>query len=65
MSAAPVLEAHDLAKRYRDDATGKVVAIGIPGDHYWIWALRESAILGVLALASGGLATLVVRRRRP
>jgi hypothetical protein len=41
------------------------VAIGIPGDQYWTWALRESAILGAVALAGGGLATLVVRRRRP
>lgn len=41
------------------------VAIGIPGDQYWIWAMRESAILGVLAVAAGGLAALVVRRRRP
>jgi hypothetical protein len=41
------------------------VAIGIPGDEYWTWALRESAILGGLALASGGLALAVVRRRRP
>ncbi|MBA3689397.1 MAG: hypothetical protein H0W81_11320 [Chloroflexi bacterium] len=41
------------------------VAIGIPGDQYWIWAMRESAILGVLAVAAGGLAALVIRRRRP
>jgi hypothetical protein len=41
------------------------VAIGIPGDKYWTWALRESAVLGTLALASGGLAVAVVRRRRP
>jgi hypothetical protein len=41
------------------------VAIGIPGDEYWTWAMRESAILGGLAIASGGLAFAVVRRRRP
>ncbi|MEX0626829.1 MAG: hypothetical protein WD402_09805 [Chloroflexota bacterium] len=41
------------------------VAIGIPGTEYGIWVLRESAVLGLVALASGGLATLVVRRRRP
>jgi ABC-type transport system involved in multi-copper enzyme maturation permease subunit len=41
------------------------VAIGIPGSQYWIWTLRESAILGALAGASGGLAMLVVARRRP
>ena len=41
------------------------VAIGIPGEQYPIWAARESAILGGLALASGGVAILVVRRRRP
>jgi hypothetical protein len=41
------------------------VAIGIPGDEYWTWAGRESAIYGALAVASGGLAAVVVRRRRP
>lgn len=41
------------------------VAIGIPGTEYAVWALRESAILGGLALASGDLALAVVRRRRP
>jgi hypothetical protein len=41
------------------------VAIGIPGDQYFTWALRESAVLGLLAVVSGGLATLVVTRRRP
>jgi hypothetical protein len=41
------------------------VAIGIPGEEYWTWALRESAIVGGLALASGGLAMMVVARRRP
>jgi hypothetical protein len=41
------------------------VAIGIPGDQYWTWALRESAVLGALALVGGGLATFVVTRRRP
>lgn len=41
------------------------VAIGIPGEEYAAWALRESAILGALAVGSGGLALLVVTRRRP
>lgn len=41
------------------------VAIGIPGTEYPTWALRESAVVGGLAVASGGLALLVVRRRRP
>lgn len=41
------------------------VAIGIPGDQYWTWAGRESAAYGALAVASGGLAAFVVRRRRP
>ena len=41
------------------------VAIGIPGDQWAVWVARESAILGVLALVGGGLATLVVARRRP
>jgi len=41
------------------------VAIGIPGDQWAPWIARESAVLGALALLSGGLATLVVARRRP
>jgi hypothetical protein len=41
------------------------VAIGIRGDQYWTWAVRESAVYGALAVASGGLAAVVVRRRRP
>ncbi len=41
------------------------VAIGIPGSQYATWVLRESAILGGLAVVAGGLATLVVARRRP
>jgi hypothetical protein len=41
------------------------VAIGIPGDQYWPWITRESAVLGALALTSAGLATLIVQRRRP
>jgi len=41
------------------------VAIGIPGEEYATWVTRESAILGALALASGALALVVVRRRRP
>jgi hypothetical protein len=41
------------------------VAIGIPGTEYGVWVLRESAIVGAVAIASGGLALAVVRRRRP
>jgi hypothetical protein len=41
------------------------VAIGIPGSQYATWVLRESAIMGGLALVSGGLAAFVVARRRP
>lgn len=41
------------------------VAIGVPGSEYAVWVLRESAILALVAVATGGLATLVVRRRRP
>jgi hypothetical protein len=41
------------------------VAIGIPGDQYWTWAGREAAAYGALAVAGGGLAAVVVRRRRP
>lgn len=41
------------------------VALGIPGDRYGTWVLRESAILGALALAIGALTLVVVQRRRP
>jgi len=41
------------------------VAIGIPGAQYWTWVLRESAVLGGLAVASTALAVFVVGRRRP
>jgi hypothetical protein len=41
------------------------VAIGIPGDQYWTWAAREAAAYGALAVLGGGLAAVVVRRRRP
>jgi hypothetical protein len=41
------------------------VAIGIPGTQYATWVLRESAILGALAVVGSGVAMLVVRRRRP
>jgi hypothetical protein len=41
------------------------VAIGIPGAEYGVWVLRESAILGAAAVASGWLALVVVNRRRP
>jgi hypothetical protein len=41
------------------------VAIGIPGEQYATWVLRELAILGALAVASAGLALPVVQRRRP
>lgn len=41
------------------------VVIGVPGKDYGLWVLRESAILGGLALASTALAVFVVGRRRP
>ncbi|MEX1073340.1 MAG: hypothetical protein WED86_06560 [Chloroflexota bacterium] len=41
------------------------VAIGIPGTEYGVWVLRESAVLGGLALVTTGLALVVVNRRRP
>ena len=41
------------------------VAIGIPGDEYWTWALRESAVLGALAVTSTALGLVAVQRRRP
>jgi hypothetical protein len=48
---------------FPDGFTG--VVFGVPGKDYGIWVLRESAVLGVLALACTGLAVFVVRRRRP
>jgi hypothetical protein len=69
-----VITENDFYNRYGDDIfvpDGGMpegftqVAIGIPGEEYWTWALRESAILAGLAIASGGLAMLVVARRRP
>ena len=67
--AQPFLETHDLAKpcpmASRTRRRFTQVVIGIPGSQYGSWVLRESAILGALAVASGGLATLVVKRRRP
>ena len=69
-----VISMNDFYNRYGDvalpdgesDPPGFTqVAIGIPGEEYWTWASRESAILGALAVVSGGLATLVVTRRRP
>jgi hypothetical protein len=69
-----VISMNDFYNRYGEDIFAgdgeqpegfTEVAIGIPGDEYWTWAVRESAILGGLAIASGGLAFAVVRRRRP
>ncbi|MGZ6256372.1 MAG: hypothetical protein ACXWMB_05090 [Candidatus Limnocylindria bacterium] len=69
-----VISMNDFYNRYGDvalpDGEGNPpgftqVAIGIPGDEYVTWVLRESAIVGALAVVSGGLATLVVARRRP
>lgn len=69
-----VISMNDFYNRYGDvalpdgesDPPGFTqVAIGIPGSQYAPWVLRESAILGALAVVGGGLATLVVARRRP
>jgi hypothetical protein len=69
-----VISMNDFYNRYGDVALPDAesdppgftqVAIGIPGDQYTTWVLRESAILGALAVVGGGLATLVVTRRRP
>jgi hypothetical protein len=69
-----VISLNDFYNRYGDvalpdgeqDPPGFTqVAIGIPGDQWAPWVARESAILGTLAIVSGGLATLVVTRRRP
>jgi hypothetical protein len=73
-STGDVITMNDFYNRYGDVAfpdDGQApegftqVAIGIPGEEYTTWALRESALLGMLALTSAGLATLIVQRRRP
>lgn len=42
-----------------------LVAYVVPGSRYMDFVLRESGVLGGLALLAGGLAFLVVNRRRP
>jgi hypothetical protein len=73
-STGEVITMNDFYNRYGDvafpddlqaPAGFTQVAIGIPGEEYPTWVLRESAVMGLVALASGGLAVLVVRRRRP
>jgi hypothetical protein len=44
---------------------GRAVSLIVPGNHYPAFVLRESGVLGGLALLAGGLAFLVVDRRRP
>jgi hypothetical protein len=72
-STGDVITMNDFYNRYGDVAfpdDGQApkgftqVAIGIPGEEYTTWVLRESAILGAVALASAGLAALFVQRRR-
>lgn len=69
-----VISMNDFYNRYGDvalpdgeqDPKGFTqVAIGIPGDQYATWVLRESAFLGALALISSAVALSVVNRRRP
>jgi hypothetical protein len=68
-----VISINDFYNRYGDIATPDggapegftEVAIGIPGDRYGLWVLRESAVLATLALTGAGLAALIVQRRRP
>jgi hypothetical protein len=69
-----VINMNDFYNRYGDVAIPDgeqnppgftLVGIGIPGGEYWPWVLRESAIVGALALGSGALAVFVVGRRRP
>ena len=42
-----------------------MVAYSVPGSRYMDFVLRESGVLGGLALLAGGLTLLVVTRRRP
>jgi hypothetical protein len=68
-----VISMIEFTNRYGDVATPDggapegftEVAIGIPGDQYGLWVLRESAVLAALALTSAGLAALIVQRKRP
>lgn len=72
-ASGELITENDFYNRYEDLFTpeGGVpegftqVAIGIPGEEYTTWVLRESAVLGLVALAGGGLARVVVQRRRP
>jgi hypothetical protein len=73
-ASGEVISMNDFYNRYGDVAIPDdqqnppgftQVAMGIPGDEYWPWVLRESAILGALALGSSALAFVVVQRRRP
>ena len=73
-STGDVITMNDFYNRYGDVAfpdDGQTpegftqVAMGIPGEEYPTWVLRESAILGFVTLATAGLAVAVVRRRRP
>lgn len=47
------------------DPVGRVMALIVPGDLYSTIVLRESGVLAGLTLLVGGLAFLVVQRRRP
>ncbi|HET8586393.1 MAG TPA: hypothetical protein VFM74_00815 [Candidatus Limnocylindria bacterium] len=47
------------------DPIGRMVTFVVPGSLYPTFVLRESAVLGAGTLLVGGLAFLVVRRRRP
>ena len=69
-----VISMNDFYNRYGDvalpdgeqDPKGFTqVAIGIPGEQYATWVLRESAVLGALALISSAVALGVVNRKRP
>jgi hypothetical protein len=68
-----VISMNDFYNRYGDIATPDggapegftEMAIGIPGDRYGLWVLRESGVLAAPALTAAGLAALIVRRRRP
>ncbi len=44
---------------------GRLLIMSVPGDRYPIVVLQESAVLAMLVLVVGGVAFLVVRRRRP
>jgi hypothetical protein len=72
-ASGKVISMNDFYNRYGDIGTPDggapegftEVAIGIPGDQYGLWMLRESVVLGALALTGAGAAAVIVQRSGP